>query len=100
MLEVTFVYKGEEEKIVCQQNISLKEVIKQFINKVNIQDKQVIYLFNGEKIRDGNKIIENMTKDKSITILVYDVENNIIQSKEIICPKCQCSSLLTIKDYN
>ena len=61
----------------------------------------MIYLFNGEEISNENIIIEKLAKDKVLTILAYDVdvENNIIQSTEVICPECKCSSILTVKDY-
>ena len=101
MPEITFIYKGKAQKILCQPKDIIKKAIKIFINISNIQNKTIIYLFNGEKINDENLTFENLAKDKVLTILAYDIdiENNILQSTEVICPECKCSSILTIKDY-
>ena len=65
----------------------------------------MIYLFNGNKITDENKTVEQITNEKSFTILAFDAEykatntNKIEQSTDIICPECKCNAFLTIKDY-
>ena len=105
MSEANFIYNGNQTVILCQEKDSVKEVFLKFKNKVNIENKEVIYLYNGNKINDENKTIEQIFHTKSFNILVYDADNipintNFIKySKEVICPECKCSALLNIKDY-
>ena len=77
-----------------------------FENKENILNKNIIYLFNGNKINNKNINVGQMTDEKSFNILVYDEDNsstnknNKTQSPETICPECKCSAFLSLKDYN
>ena len=105
MPEIIFLYNGNSTTIICKEKDILKEVFNKFIIKNNVQSKRIIYHFNG-KIADENKTVDQMTKEKSLTINAYDEDNsppqkinNIIQSNEVICPKCKCKAFLTIKDY-
>ena len=105
MSEANFIYNGNQTVILCQEKDNIKEVFQKFKNKVNIENKEVIYLYNGNKISDENKTIEQIFHKKSFNILVYNVDNastntNIrAYSKEVICPECKCSALLNMKDY-
>ena len=104
MTSANFIYKGSQTTILCKEKDSLEELLKKFTNKANIKDKKIIYLYNGNKITDEKKTIEQITEEKSFTILVYDADNFsinkkiITQSTEIICPECKCSAFLSIKD--
>jgi len=104
MSSANFIYNGSQTTILCKEKDSLKEVLKKFSNKANIYDKKIIYLYNGNKITDENKTIEQITKEKSFTILVYNTDNSstnkniFTQSNEVICPECKCSAFLSIKD--
>ena len=105
MMEANFIYNGDQTLMPCKENDGLKDIFQKFKNKVNIENKEIIYLYNGNKISDENKTIEQIFHKKSFNILVYDVDNastntNIrTYSKEVICPECKCSALLNMKDY-
>ena len=100
-----FVYNGNHTSIHCIGTDNLKEIFNKFTIKAKILDKQMIYLYNGNKISDENKTVEQVTNEKSFTILVFDAEignantNKISQSTDVICPECKCNAFLTIKDY-
>ena len=106
MPEVNFIYKGIKTTILCKEKDILKEVLNKFIIKnKEVQNKRIIYYFNGKKA-DVNKTVEQISKDKNLTILAFEIYslptkkiNNIAHSNEVICPICKCSSFLTIKDY-
>jgi len=105
MSEANFIYNGNQTLILCKENDSLKEVIQKFKNKINIENKEIFYLYNGNKLSDENKTIEQIFHKKAFNILVYDTDDastntNIkAYSKEVICPECKCSALLKMKDY-
>ena len=96
MSKANFIYNGNQTTIQCTENESLKELFKKFLIKANIENKKIMYLYNGNKIDDENKTVEQITKDKSFSILAFDVENAsanskiIAQSTEVICPECKC----------
>ena len=100
-----FIYEGSQTSILCKGTDSLKEIFNKFIIKAKIIGKEMIYLFNGNKISDENKIVGQITNGKSFTILVFDAENKAIninkitQSTEVICPECKCNAFLTMKNY-
>jgi hypothetical protein len=105
MSEANFIYNGNQTLIPCKENDNLKDIFQKFKNKVNIKNKEIIYLYNGNKISDENKTIEQIFHKKLFNILVYDADNastntNIrTYSKEAICPECKFSALLKMKDY-
>ena len=105
MSEANFIYNGNQTVILCQEKDNIKKLFQKFKNKVNIENKEVIYLYNGNKISDENKTIEQIFHTKSFNILVFDTDNvptntNLITySKEVICPECKYSALLNIEDY-
>ena len=105
MLTANFVYNGAKTSILCKESDSLKEIFNKFSNKAKIIDEKMFYLYNGNKIADENKTVEQITNEKSFTILVFNAENEeanknkVSQSTDIICPECKCNAFLIIKDY-
>ena len=74
-------------------------------NKINVPKNDIYGLYNG-KILDEEMKEDEIKKDenykKKILIYEYDksiVVNNIIKSKEVICPKCKENCLIKLKDY-
>ena len=107
MLNVIFNYKGIETVIQCKIDETMEEVIKKYKLKIEINDEY--YLYNGNKINKENKLEEIINNEDKINnkmiLLVYNInekeENNknIIEIKEIICPKCNENVKINIKDY-
>ena len=111
MAEVLFNYKGIETIIECNLNDKMEDIINEFISKNENANKCLYFLDNGDKINE--KLIFNQqaneidNKRKKMNILVYDVEKeknnkileNIIKSKEVICPVCNENIIISIKDY-
>ena len=105
MSEVKILYNGYQTIIQYESNEKLKEIFKRFQIKLNIENKDIVYLYNGEIIKDDNIILSQLTSEKIITILAYDSNNiptninSLIKSNYIICPICKESALLEEKDY-
>jgi len=105
MAEVKILYNGYETIIQYQSNEKLKEIFKRFQIKINEERKELVYLYNGERIKDDNIIISELSTEKIITILAYDSNNistNIKYLKAsdyVICPICKESAILGEKDY-
>jgi len=109
MAEVLFIYEGQIIIIQCNFEDKIKDIIKKFKNKIKIEDNNLCYIYDGNKINTElsfNQIAkENDKYENKINILVYnnknkenEIENEII-SNEIICPECKENILINIKDY-
>ena len=105
-MEVLFIYEGQQAIIQCN-NIEdkMKDIINKFKNKIKIEDNNLYYIYNGEKINEELKLsqILNDKNEKKIQILAYnnmdtEAETEII-SNEVICPQCKENILLKIEDY-
>ena len=105
MAEVKIIYNGYPTIIQAQPNEIMKEIFKRFKIKINAENKELVYLYNGEMIIDENIIISKLSSEKIITILAYDSNslpadiNNIAKPDYVICPICKESSILDEKDY-
>jgi len=105
MAEVKILYNGYQTIIQYQPNEQLKEIFKRFKIKINVENKELVYLYNGELIKDENIIISKLSSENIITILAYDSNNissnikNLVKSYYIICPICKESAILDEKDY-
>ena len=105
MAEVKILYNGYPTIIQYQSNEKLKEIFKRFKIKINAENKELVYLYNGERIKDENIIISNLSSEQIISILAYDSNNipsnikTLIKSDYIICPTCKKSAILDEKDY-
>ena len=105
-MEITFIFKGDDK--ICQCNDTKEKVGDIFHNFMkNIDINSIVFLYSGHPI-DGNlsisKIINNHDLErKKISILVIEKnsESNscLVDSKDIICPKCGESAALDIEDY-
>ena len=109
MAEIQFIYEGKNITIQCNENEKIEEIITRFLTKINnIENKNLIYLYNGTKINkelkykeQANEIDKNSMK-MDIIVTKFEDESDKkekIISKEIICPTCNENILLDIKDY-
>ena len=106
MAEVKIIYNGYPTIIQAQPNEIVKEIFKRFKIKINAENKELIFLFNGEIIKDENIDISKLTAEKVITILACDSininsgnNNNLVKPDYVICPICKESAILEEKDY-
>ena len=95
MSEIIFIYKGYEIQIACSKSEKMKNIIERLSNKINIPKEDIYGLYNG-KILDEEMKKYQIKKDENSKkkILIYEYTksifaNNIIRSKEVICPRCK-----------
>ena len=105
MSEITFIYKGSEIPISYSKGEKMKNIIERLSNKINIPKEDIYGLYNG-KILDEEMKKYQIKKDENSKkkILIYEYTksifaNNIIRSKEVICPRCKENCFIKIKDY-
>ena len=82
----------------------MKNIFNKFIIKTQIDNNLVYYLYKGNRINEELEI-EKLNEDiNNIKIIVNKINeenknNNIIKSKDIICPKCKEKILIKINNY-
>ena len=105
-MELSFDYNGE---VLTVQSIDTKEKVKDIFLKCkkNNDIKSLVFLYSGTEI-DANLIIgkiinRNDLERKKMNFIVINKKNKsnpcLINSKDIICPKCGECAKIDIKDY-
>ena len=82
MVEVEFEY--QQNKIIIQSNIndSFKTIIQNYAIKANLDINNIYFISNGQVINKEDKLenimSESNKRNKKIIILVYNINNTII----------------------
>ena len=104
-MKINFIYIGQTILIQCNKDSKMKEIFENFTMKVNIENKSLIYLYNGKEINKEKKLEEIIENNdiNNINIIVSSnneiKKNNIINSKYIKCPECNENIRIKINDY-
>lgn len=78
-----FLYNGLEVKMNGKKDEYMKDIFSKYAQKINKNNKNFYFLYNGNKIDEESKLQEINNKDNEITILVYELNQNI-NSENII----------------
>ena len=105
MSTITFLFKGEEIPISCKIKEKMVTIIKRFCEKEKINKSYATFFFNG-KILDEYITEDKIPKnDQNKKYIFVDYNNNdddekdiIVESKDIICPICQESAIISMDD--
>ena len=112
MAQVEFQYNGTNTIIQCQENQKMSEICTNFVTKAHINENEINYFYDGKGGAEFNKnltfnqMANSMDKiRKKMNILVISQDdninnnNNIIKSKNIICPECNEDIKIKINNY-
>ena len=113
MVSIEIDYEQTITKIQAKLDDIFQTVVDSFINKTKLDPDKITFSSNG-RIIQMNDIIENIMQridkeSKSLKVLAISLENTnvqgnnmvyngIQQSNEVICPMCQESCKLEIKN--
>ena len=111
MSKIIFSYKGKEIEIVCKKEEQLKDIMKRLGENIQTNMNKIYLIYNGRIANENLKFIEiakSEDKERNImNVLVEEIEEftdisneNVIKSKNIICPKCKENILIEFDDYN
>ena len=106
---IYFIYSGETIDMHCSTQEIMKDIIKRFCDKINVNKNTIYCLYSGKKL-DENITLENLKKSQNInektTILVYSIDekdketvHKIIKSSTIICPNCKEIATIKLNNY-
>ena len=108
MAEVVFNYEGIDTTIQCNLDDKMKDVIDKFLIKINGNETNLCFLYNGNRINKEitfNEQANDLDKNrKKMNIIITKIdeeinEKNEIISKDIICPECKENILMNFENF-
>ena len=110
MAKVIFFYEGNKEKIYCDINDKMKNIVNKFLAKINKQNEieKLYMLYHSNYINYDltfNELAnEEDKRKKRIEIIVIKKEAIIKErkqfiSKDVICPRCKENTFMDIKNF-
>ena len=110
MVEIIFNYNHIETIIQANEDDSFNSVIEKYINKSQLDINNINFISDGKIISKNGKIKDIMNNSEKINkkkiILVLSINstinndnNNIIKSKDIICPTCKEICKYNVKNH-
>ena len=108
-IEIEFRYKNEKIAFQCYENENMKDIFKNFKQKLGLINKKLHYLYNGKKVEENMTINEIVNKyvieNNEMIIFVFDSKESEYEDKPIkmeyliICPTCKENIKMDIKDF-
>ena len=108
MVEIEFYYEQHKVNIQANLNDNFSTVINNFYQKAKIKQNSVFFMAHAFQIKGDIKIMGIMNEteklNKKMRIDVFPLYINkddkvIVESKDIICPKCLEQCRIKIEDY-
>ena len=112
MASINFTYNGISTTIQCNKDEKMRDIFDKFVSKTNLDINKIQFLYGGNIINNSSELtfIEQANsndKERNImNILVYKIDNtlknennSLIESKYIICPKCQENCRFKINEF-
>ena len=106
MATVKFNFNGADTIVLCSKTTSMKDIIKKFGNKRQIDNVDNLYFIYGGNKLNSDLTFEQVAKEKNeISVLVFENEEEatkiegLVPSDIVICPKCKENCLLNFKNY-
>lgn len=114
MYEAIFSYNGQITIIQCKKEEYIKDICKRYSIKIDTDINKLFFLYGGLKLDKEltfNEVIKQEDKSRNkMNILVTEIDDDnnskdlnlnekIIKSKDIICPKCGEICIINIDDY-
>ena len=108
MAEINYTYSGMNTLIQCDKKDKLKDICEKFCKKQETDINKLIFIYSGAILNLELQYIDVINKidkeNKKMNVLVYDrnttnINERIIKSKDIICPKCGELCLLNFNEY-
>ena len=108
MAEAIFNYNGMDTRIQCKKEEKMKDICEKFGIKMQADINKLIFIYGGGIINMeikyeelGNEIDK---ENKQKRILVYDNNTNVeekrmIESKDVICPRCGEICMIDFREY-
>ena len=106
MIIVEFEFNDIITKMKCKKEDKLRDIFYEFSNKIEININDLLFLYKGKTVNEDFtfsqllNFFEHIGKD--IKFIVYEkkqINQQLIKSKEPICPICRDNIIIKIKEY-
>ena len=94
MIEINFIYKGNNHIIKCEKESKLKERCDNFIKENSLNEDNIFFLYNNKKINLNSNLfieeqfclenIENVEKQIRVDLVVSEYKKQIISKDNLI----------------
>ena len=106
MAKVIYEYHSTKTTIQCNREEKLRSINERLKLKLDIKN-EIYCLYNGMKLNEDltfDEIANDIDRQRNIiNIIIYDIKkksnDDFIESKDIICPKCNELAILSFQDY-
>jgi len=109
MTSINFDYNSKNTIIQCDENDNIKKVFEKFCNKSGLNLDSLYFLYDGSSKIDTSLSVTQIANNedrirKSMNILVknlndVDEDPSIVESTEVICPKCGGNACISFEDF-
>ena len=105
MVEIEFIYNGNKTIINSESYEKMKKIFQKFKDTSNLNKNKLFYSYNGDININGELTFKELANKedkirKKMTIQVLEIKNeDIIRTKNIVCPTCKENIKMDIKDY-
>ena len=104
---IEFIYEGNELSIQYNETDSVKDIISRCCTKLAKNAEDIYFIYKGEVLDENSNIEQIKNNSDGAKILVFNrsdphdktKEENLIDSKDVICPICGENCLINIKNY-
>ena len=109
MIQIDFLYESQTTSIQSIKSAKMKDIIQKFEFKAQLENKSIIYLYNGAII-DEEKKVEELIGNNNLNIIKIVANSNskdefntnkskFIKTKYIKCPECHENIRIKVNDF-
>ena len=106
MNKVVFDCNDIKFTIQCNNDDKMKDIISKYLSKSDKNKKNLAFLYNGRIIDENLTFIRcanSLDRQRNqMVVLVFcmeNVDNDLVKSKYIICPKCKENAFISINNF-
>ena len=104
ILKITILFNESEKQIEIDKHTKIGSILNSYSKEIDKDINELYFIYNGDLINLEKYFEDICGKNKEISILVYEYENEsgneeLKISKDIICPICNELCMINFKDY-
>ena len=82
-ISLIFNFEGNEVNLKSKRNKFMKDIIEQYLIETQKDNKNVIFLYKGNLVKEELKIEDINKEGNEMKILVYEIEDNSICEEKL-----------------
>ena len=103
MSKIKFIYEKNIFEMMLEDKDSIGDIIKKYVKLLSVKIEDLLFLYKGINIKTENNEKLKLKKNKNMTILVFKLnkdKKDIKEIKNIICPECKNLAIININEDN